>query len=439
MMKLREAALRLLSEWEAADKYINLALSESALARVSPEERAALTALVYTTVEHKLSYDYYIAALAGRSIDKLAPRTRNILRLGMCQISDMEAIPDYAAVNETVSLAKNRGERSLVNAVLRAAARAKEAGGLPLPPYEKNPARHYSVKFSMPLWIVKKFVFELGEDEAVRLLSALNERPPLDLTVNSLKTDTDALAALLAAHDVHAVRSTLSENTLCISEKLRPAELAGFAEGLFFVQDEASALAVKALSPREGEMLVDVCAAPGGKSLAAAIAMRDRGTVFSFDLHPNKLSLIQSGAKRLGLTSLNIAARDARVPDPALLGKVDKLICDVPCSGLGVIAKKPDLRYKGEEETTALPALQLEILEASAKYLKAGGELVYSTCTLNRAENGDVVDTFLARHSDFAPVDFSFGAVKSSGGRVTLYPHIHSTDGFFIAKLARRS
>ena len=205
------------------------------------------------------------------------------------------------------------------------------------------------------------------------------------------------------------------------------------------VQDEASAIVPLALSPKPGEVLVDVCAAPGGKSMTSAILSNDGGEIYSFDLHESKLSLIRDSAKRLGLSSIKPLALDATAPKEELIGKADKVLCDVPCSGLGVIGKKPDLRYKDigslNEE---LPSLQLKILEESARYLKPSGTLTYSTCTLNRSENEDVVRAFLDKHSDFYTEDFSVGALSSEGGMLTLYPHLHGTDGFFVSKLRRK-
>jgi len=437
-MKMRQAALRLLNEWETEGKYINLALSSHVTDSVAREERAALTALLYTTVEHKISYDYYIAALSKRSLDKLSPKVVNILRLGLCQIIHMDKIPSFAAVNESVDLASGKGERAIVNAVLRAAVRALEGGGLPLPPYEKSPARHYSVKYSFPLWLVRRFIAWFGEEEAVRLMEAYNTEPPLDVSVNTLRISRSDFIRELMERGVSCEASPVSECSVRIYSKGDPTALYGFSEGYFFVQDEASAAAVLALSPKVGDRVVDVCAAPGGKSFLSAILMGDKGEVRSFDIHESKLSLISSGAERLGLRSVFVDVRDAREPKQELLGRVDKLIVDAPCSGLGVLSKKSDLRYRPEEGTDLLPDLQLEILTASSGYLCPGGELVYSTCTLNPDENCGVVRRFLEENSDYESLDFTVGDIASVGGCLTLYPHVHGTDGFFIAKMRKK-
>ncbi len=435
-MNLREAALRLLGEWEADGKYINLVISSHILDGFSREERGILTSLLYTTVENKIRYDYYISSISKRSTDDISPVVLNILRLGMCQIADIDAVPSFAAVNESVKLAR-ASERAFVNAVLRSAVRAYEGDGLPLPPYEKNPARHYSVKYSLPLWIVKKFISEFGETDACRLFSEFNKIPPTDITVNTMKISPEKLLVELKERHIDAKMSEISPMSLQIHTRCPVTELYGYDEGLFFVQDEASALAVQVLAPSAGETLIDVCAAPGGKTLAASVLMSDGGNIHSFDIRESKLSLIKSSAERLGVTSVTVAPCDAKVPKKELLGKADKIICDVPCSGLGVISKKSDLRYRSREGIDELPKLQLEILTASADYLKLGGELVYSTCTVLREENEGVVRSFLDTHDNFVLKAFEIGAVKSTNGLLTLLPHVHGTDGFFIAKIEK--
>ena len=434
-MNLRETALKLLIDYEECGKYVNLSLSSHLADRLSPEERASLTALLYTTVEHKLTYDYYIAALSGRGIDKISTHTKCILRLGLCQIVNMDNIPDFAAVNETVKLAKNPGERSFVNGVLRRAAREKDS--LPLPSKDKNAARYYSVLYSLPLHTVKHFIAELGETDAVKLFEAFNRQAPISLTVNTLKISVEDFISELEKEGYAPTRVKFSPITVRLSEPANPRKIKGFDKGWFYVQDEASALAALVLSAKDGEVIVDTCSAPGGKSFASAILSGNGAEIYSFDLHESKLSLITDTASRLGLKSISVSERDALTPDEKLLGRVDKLLCDVPCSGLGVIAKKPDLRYKDITSVAELPALQLDILTASSRYLKAGGELVYSTCTLNPRENCEVVLKFLEENPGFSPVDFSVGSLKSDNGMLTLWPHIHNTDGFFISKLRK--
>ena len=434
-MTVREIALALLSEIEEQEKYANLALNSHLTDRLPPKDKKILTALLYTTVEHKLTYDYYIGYLSGRNTKDIAPRVKNILRLGLCQILDMKSIPDFAAVNETVKLAKNQGERSFINGVLRRAVREREE--LPLPDRSKNAARYLSVKYSYPQSTVKRFISALGEEDTERLLLAFENNKYTDLTVNTTKITPSELAERLRADGISAHVHEISEITVRIDGSCDPRELFGFSEGLFFVQDAASAISALALGARAGERIIDVCACPGGKSFASAILSGDAAEILSFDLHASKLSLIESGALRLGLKSVSAREQDATRPDEALFGRADKVICDVPCSGLGVLAKKPDLRYKDIERAEELSLLGREILEASSRYLKPRGVLAFSTCTLEKCENTDTVSSFLREHPEFSLLDFKVGGLSSKNGELTLYPHIHGTDGFYIALLGK--
>ena len=436
-MTVREAALHLLSEYESNGKYVNLSLTSHVADAFSPKERAFLTALLYTSVERKLTYDYYICALSGRGIDSISPRVRDILRLGLCQIISLDSIPDFAAVNETVKLAKNAGERSFINGVLRAAVRKKETDSLPLPDKAKNYLRYLSVRESFPLATVKLLASEYGVEATEVMLDAFNNERHTDIAVNTLKISRDAYLALLKANGYEASVSELSSISLRIPSSVDPRMLPGFDEGLFFVQDSACTASVEVLGARQGDMIADACSAPGGKSFAAAILTHDAARIHSFDIHESKLSLIEGGAARLALSSIKASVRDATEPAPELIGSLDRVICDVPCSGLGVLGKKPDLRYKSLDELGELPELQYSILSASSRYLKAGGRLIYSTCTLAPQENGCVVERFLAEHSDFSACDFQVSGICSQNGMLTLLPYIHRTDGFFIALLER--
>ena len=436
-MNIRELALTLLDEYELLGKYVNLSLSSHKTDGVSREERGFLTALLYTSVERKLTYDYYIGALSKRSVDKIDVHTLNILRLGLCQLLHMESVADHVAVNETVKLGRNKGERGFVNGILRAALRARDGEGLPMPDRAKNAARYMSVAYSYPLWIVKHFVSLLGEREAESLLIHNNVFSHTDLTVNTARVSPEAVVKILREEGYHPSLSPRSPISVRLSGTVNPTALCGFDKGWFFVQDEACAVSIAALSPRRGDVIVDVCACPGGKSFAAAILSEDAGEIYSFDIHESKLSLITDGKERLGLTSVRAEVQDATEPREELFGRADKVICDVPCSGLGILGKKPDIRYRDKEGVSELPELQYSILSASAKYLKSGGSMVYSTCTINPAENEEVVRRFLSENTDFSACDFTVGDLASKGGMLTTLPHIHQMDGFFIAKLRK--
>lgn len=433
---IRALAIRLLLDYEENNKYANLLMSSHLVDKLTGAERAHLTRLVYTTLERRISYDYYIGAYAKESADKLSSYTRALLRLGICQILDMDNIPDYVAVNETVDLAKNKGERAFVNAILRRV--SAERDSLPMPDKEKNEVKYYSVKYSLPQPLIKYFMKMLPTSECVALFDTFNEEKPTVISVNTLKIGVEEYLDILKEKGYNATRVELSDISIAIYGSVVVRELPFYDEGCFIVQDTASAIATSLQARTAGSVIIDTCAAPGGKSALSAILSRDEGEVYSFDIHESKLSLIEGTAKRLGLSSVKASVRDATTPDELLFGKADSVICDVPCSGLGVIAKKPDLRYKDLSTLDALPPLQLEILTKSSWYVKAGGEIIYSTCTLNTKENECVVKAFLDANSDFylAPIDT--GKIKSECGYITLYPHIHNTDGFFIARLKRK-
>lgn len=438
-MNVRKTVLSLLLAQETGDRYANLSLSSAVHESLDGQDRRFLTALFYGTVERTLTLDYYIGRLTKRESASLAPHTRALLRMGLYQILYMDGVPDHAAVSETVSLAAHKGERGLVNAVLRTAVREREA--LQPPSREKNPLRHLSIAYSMPLPLVRHFAANYGEAECERLLAAFSETAPLTLRVNTRLTDRESLRARLEEAGYPSERTPYAPQGLRLCTAADPTELPGFAEGHFFVQDEASQLAVAALSAdtcEPGALCIDTCACPGGKSFGMAIDLGERGRVLSYDLHESKLPLIRSGAERLHLNSMTAAVRDGQAPDEAYREKAERVLCDAPCSGLGVIGKKPDLRYRPIEGLAELPALQLRLLSAAAAYPRHGGLLVYSTCTLNEAENGGVCREFLKNHPEYQPQDFAFGDLCSQNGQLTLLPHIHHTDGFFIARFRRK-
>ena len=436
-MNIRKIALSMLNEYEGFGKYVNLSLTSHAADKLTREERASLTALLYTATERKLTYDYLVGALSHRSLDSVDHYTLNILRLGLCQIISMDSVPDYAAVNETVKLARDRGERSFVNGVLREAVRKKADGALPMPERKKNAARYISIAHSFPLWLTRHFISLFGEERTEKIFEIYNGNGHTDLTVNLNKISVSDFVAFLSENGVKAYPSQKSRITVRIDGSVSPTSLPGFSEGFFFVEDTASALAALVLDPAPDSKIIDVCACPGGKSFAAAI-LAPRGSVTSLDIHESKLSLISDGAARLGVENITVGRWDATSPKPELLGKLDRVICDVPCSGLGVLGKKPDMRYRSPDALDTLPELQYAILEASSRYLCSGGMLVYSTCTLNPRENDEVLDRFLASHEDFAVSDFTVGDLHSVNGRLTLTPDINGTDGFFISRITKK-
>lgn len=364
---------------------------------------------------------------------KVEPKVRDILRCAVYQIAFMDKIPVNAAVNEAVEQCKMLGysrASGFVNAVLRKISANREAV---LNVDGEGTAEYLSVRYSHPLWLCEYMVRRHGYEFAESFFAENNREPQTTIQVNTLKTTAAQLLALLSESGVDAKPHPWLEN--CLIVKGNVAALMGFDEGLFYVQDPAarSAVTIAKLSP--GVQVLDACAAPGGKSFASAIDMQNTGSILSCDLHEKKLSLIKQGAQRLGIEIIGTQARDARSP---LGDKFDAIIADVPCSGYGVIRKKPDIRFKPETEHLSLPDIQYAILDNLSNALKPNGTLIYSTCTVFREENEDVVNRFLAEHSDFETVQFKLPNGKAADGMYTFWPHIDGTDGFFVCKLRRK-
>ena len=436
-MSPRELAYKILKNALSGATYSNIAI-DNALKKneLSPADAGLLTAIVMGVTERRLTLDYLINKLSSRP-DEVESDTRILLQMGIYQVTYLDRIPEYAAVNETVSLAPRRS-RGFVNAIMREYLRRKQKGTLKelFPDEENEPIGFLSIYYSFPQDVCERFLSIYGLERTKKIFEIFNRSPKLTLRINTLKISREDYARLLDEREIKYTLSERLENAVLL-ENVSFGALPGFEEGYFFVQDEASQTCVEAIDAKAGMLMIDACSCPGSKSFGSAIKMKNEGKILSFDLHESKLSLISKSAERLGIDIITAAVRDGRNLDESLVGQADRVLCDVPCSGLGVLGKKPDLRYKDQDSIDALPALQLDILRASVNYLKAGGEIIYSTCTLNPQENEEVVRAFLAMSDDFAPIDFTVGGISSEGGMLTLLPHVHRTDGFFVAKLRK--
>ena len=420
----RKIAYDVLVRCASAEQYSNIAL-DTAIKRsdLTPPDRGLLTALVYGVIERQITLDAIIDGLCERGSADITPDVRTILRLGLYQLAYLDRVPDHAAVNETVNMAGKRS-RGFVNAILRAFIRSGKE--IPIPGKEEDPIRYLSVKYSFCEGLCERFVAAFGLLRTEELFAAFGEHPDLTLRTNTLRITREELIAKLEEQGIHALPTKESDTGIRVCDRSPVTELYGFGEGLFFVQDEASQLCVKALDAKAGMHVMDACACPGSKSFGAAIDMQNEGSVLSCDLHKNKLSLVESGAARLGISILATAERDARNTNEEWIKAFDRVLCDVPCSGFGVFAKKPELRYKDPASSAALPDIQLAILKSASSYVKVGGKLVYSTCTLIHEENEENVARFLDENSSFVLKE-----------QRTLYPDIDGTDGFFYAVLER--
>lgn len=432
MADARTEAVKLLGKTFSKGGYSNILLDKTLEKSALDEaDKKLCAALYYGVLERKITLDYIISCYCKQGISRLNPEVQNILRTGIYQIKYMDNIPDSAAVNESVKIAKKLklGRLSgLVNAVLRNFLRDGAEIRYPQKKYEKM-----SVEYSVPEWLTKLLLDNYPEEQAVSLLQSSVNKPPVTIRLNNIKCP-DRQKAL------DSLGITAEETVLDGCYKIENGDvtkLESFENGLFHVQDIASQLCCHALSPDEGDTVLDVCAAPGGKTFTMAELMNNGGKIFAFDIHEHRVKLIRNGAKRLGITNISAERGNAAVYNEKM-PMADKILCDVPCSGLGVIRRKPEIKYKNYEEFERLPEIQYRILEKAASYLKKGGELVYSTCTVNPAENGQLIDRFLNEHRNFEGVTFLEELGKPFGEyKVTLFPENFNSDGFFISKIKR--
>lgn len=428
----RLQAVKLLGKTFGKGGYSNIlldkALSESSM---SQKDKALCAALYYGVLERRITLDYIISGYSRMKPAKLNPEALNILRCGIYQLKFMDNIPDSAAVNESVNTAKKLRLGSLsgfINAVLRNFLRdGKQIK------YPENNTKKLSIEYSSPEWLVNLLLENYSENQTISLLESSVEKPPVTVRINELKGTLPQILEKL---------SDLSPESTAIDRCFKIScgdvtETQAFKDGLFHVQDIASQFCCMALDPKEGETVLDLCSAPGGKAFTLAEMMNDKGKIFAFDIHENRVNLIKNGADRLGISCIESKTGNASFYD-INMPPADKILCDVPCSGLGVIRRKPEIKYKSFDEFYRLPEIQYKILENAVKYLKPGGELVYSTCTVNPAENGQVIDRFLREHKNFKGVSFLKEFGKPFGGyKVTLFPENFNSDGFFISKIKR--
>ena len=437
-MSPRERALRVLTACRTRGAWADAALAHN-LAGLTPADAALCSRLVYGVLQNELLLDFYLSSCCTQKLDHLQPPLADILRLGGYQILFLDRVPDNAAVHTSVDQAKSAGRGAasgLVNAVLRKLCRERET--LPAIP-ERDEAKYLSIRYSHPKWMVKRLLGLLGREETEALLRAGNSQPPMAAQVNTLRFNTDQAAASLEAGGVGTKVHPWLPDCLLLERTGGLERLEAFQAGAFYVQDPAARLAVLAAGLKPGSRVLDVCAAPGGKSFAAAIAMRDQGEIISCDLHENKLTRIRAGAERLGLTSIRTAAADGSVCREEWRNGYDAVLVDAPCSGLGILRKKPDIRRKRADDLFTLPVIQSAILENAAGYVRPGGVLIYSTCTILPEENEDVTRTFLGAHPDFFQEGFRLPEpIGETDGQVTLWPHRHGTDGFYICRMTRR-
>ena len=435
-MGARETALNALIACRKSGAWSNGVMKDYIVRdRLDSRDAALASRMCYGVLQNRMKLDFYWKQLLTGKLRDLHPVIRDILHLGLYQLYELDKIPDSAAVNESVDLAKRyckklRTGPGLVNAVLRSAIREKDQLIQP---------KGWQEIYSHPQALIDLLLPYVGKQRMEKMLAANNEAPDTVIQVNTLRTNTEELTRILSESGIVANPHPWMTDCLVLGNTGDLEKLPAFREGLFYVQDAAAKLSVLCAElPRESRVL-DCCAAPGGKSFAAAIAMGGTGSIVSCDVHPHKIKLIENGARRLGIEHHTAMVMDASQPNEAWVNAFDAVIADVPCSGLGIIRKKPDIRYKNLAEMKALPALQLKILKNQANYVRPGGLLLYSTCTLVREENEGVVEAFLKERTDFVleklPLPAAFP--ENTSGMLALVPGEYDTDGFFICRLRR--
>jgi len=429
-----------LNRVERTDSYLDKVLdAELKSPDLSDPDKGLLSELVHGVLRWQNKLDWVLNGFSHGNFAKSEINVKNTLRVALYQVLFLERIPHAAAVNEGVEFIKRiRGEKpaGLVNAVLRNIIR--NIDGIRYPDPEEDQAQYLAVFYSHPLWMVKRWVERFGVEDTKALLTANNERPHLSLRVNRLRTDRSTLLGILEGLQVQATPSGLLDQFIRARGLSRIGQMEAFRNGLFTVQDESAALPCLLLDPRPGEVVIDLCAAPGGKTTNVAEIMRNDGHVIAVDKYEAKLNLIRTSCDRLGLRNVSFLAADATTID---VEPVDKVLLDAPCSGLGVLSKKPDIKWKRDiADIHRLTMIQREILENAARFVKPGGVLVYSTCTTEPEENQDIVRGFLKLHPEFVLDDarrFVSPDVVTPEGYVVTLPHQHGVDGSFAARLVR--
>ncbi|MBQ3472260.1 MAG: 16S rRNA (cytosine(967)-C(5))-methyltransferase RsmB [Clostridia bacterium] len=418
-MNAREKALKTLYEIEYNGAYSNLALKNTIKSDTQPQDKAFITTLVYGVLDKKITLDYIIQKRSKLKLKKISKYILIILRMGIYQLKFMDKIPESAAVNDSVKLAKRYGHGAsagFVNGVLRNAEKTEIE-------YHADKTEYLSVKYSFPKEICQKWINDFGYDFTEEMFKAFSEPSCLTLRPNTLKTTSDELLVKLSEK---GVKAAIADGYIT-AEGFDIAHDELYKTGFYTVQDAAAMTASRVLAPNAGDTVIDMCAAPGGKTTHMAEIMQNKGKIYAFDVHEHKIDLIRKNAERLGITIIEAQIGDGQQYNKEFAETADKILCDVPCSGLGIIRRKPEIKYN-REDTSELPEIQRAILDNAAKYLKPGGEIVYSTCTIEKEENEQVTGGFLRDNPDFEKLT-----------EKTFYPHIDHTDGFYICKMKRNS
>ena len=439
-MNARELAFKTLYDIERNKNYSNISINKNFKnVNISDQEKGLATELIYGIIENKYYLNYIIDKLSKIKSKKMSTYVKISLWLGIYQILFLDSIKEHASVNESVSLIKKYDKKSsgFVNAILRNVIRNKET----IMDIEKDDnVDKLSIKYSYSKWIIEKWINAFGKEFTEDLLEENSEKPNLYIRVNTTKISRDKLIEKLNEIGIKSSKVNGIDEAILVQNLKNIENNTLFKEGYFTVQDISSMLVGKVTNPKEGSLVLDMCSAPGGKTTHLATLMNNTGQVISRDIFDHKLKLIKSTVNRLGLKNVKIENFDALKLDKDSIDKFDYVVSDVPCSGMGIIKRKPEIKFKKEEELKDLPIIQKDILNNASKYVKVGGYLTYSTCTIHDEENIDVVNEFLKENDNFelVPIDeVKIDLDNQEKGYIKIYPNIHGMDGFFIAKLKR--
>ncbi|GAE24198.1 ribosomal RNA small subunit methyltransferase B [Halalkalibacter wakoensis JCM 9140] len=441
---VREVALDILLQIEKNQAYSNLLLNQTVnRSKLDPRDVGLLTEIVYGTIQRRDTLDYFLQSFVKKGVNSLQDWVKVLLRLSVYQLVYLDRVPDRAVVHEAVTIAKKRGHKGIsgmVNGVLRSFVRE----GVPSFDTITDETKRLAIESSHPIWLIKRWIDQYGFEETKKMCQSSLEPPNVTVRVNQIKATVEEVISLLGEEGLKVRKGDLSSDAIII-ESGNVFQTNTYKQGYVTVQDESSMLVGRAIGAKPGMMVADTCAAPGGKSTHIAEQMDDTGTLMSFDLHDHKVKLIHQQTSRLGLTCITAEAGDARNIHQKAIGPFDRILVDAPCSGFGVIRRKPDIKWsKTENDIKGIQSIQLEILDAVAPLLKQGGTLIYSTCTVDKDENEESVANFLARHPEFQ-LDHTLkdrlpkkALSRYQEGMITILPQDFQTDGFFIASLVKQ-
>jgi 16S rRNA (cytosine967-C5)-methyltransferase len=435
-MNARELAFKTLYDIERNKNYSNISINKNFKnINISDQEKGLATELIYGIIENKYYLNYIIDKLSKIKSKKMSTYVKISLWLGIYQILFLDSIKEHAAVNESVSLIKKYDKKSsgFVNAILRNKETIMDID-------KDNIVDFLSIKYSYNPWIIQKWINVFGEDFTQDLLDSNSEKPNLYIRTNATKISRDELIGKLKSQGIICSKVNGIDEAIMVQNLKNIDNNKLFKDGFFTVQDISSMLVGKVTNPKDGSLVLDMCSAPGGKATHLAALMNNSGQVVARDVFEHKLKLINNTVKRLGLRNVKVENFDALKIDENSISKFDYVVSDVPCSGMGIIKRKPEIKFKKEEELKDLPVIQSEILNNASKYVKAGGVLIYSTCTIHDEENIDIVNEFLKNNENFelVPIDeVKIDLDNQDKGYIKIYPNIHGMDGFFIAKLKR--